>query len=503
MSVCLIAFCLSAILSVTFSQKVDAQGTPATISDASAPLPVPPKNEPKPPRGPGTPAAAKPIETKCMPGYSHAYGRGEENVCEVLIDRQKPVAPLPLKVTKGTTIQIRVTHRSNLETIQFVPTNTTLPPVDLGASLFSNFSGIMTGFVAVRPRPSSGGTQAYDESLQRPYDVSLLVKAQDHVKNRIETEVATLNELTDQVKSLEEISDEGFNKGVDKFLRVMGDLPLSEASDPSQICVTDPRLPECGSIGLQLKSIDIQIAADVAECASFSLLTDCKSKLIQLQQRQAVLNSALAKVQAKEQTLKTASEAIAGLPSAGDYIYQVHLDRNVSSSIKISAKDVLSGTSTDLTTVVISWQTTSFSVSAGLMVSTMPGRAFTNGPEIVNGAPNGKISVTETDTKPSWVTPLALFNWEAKASHNADWGLLFSAGAGSNLTTKTADFAIGPSVRFRDLIITPALHYGKETILTKGVFVGDTNLGSGVTAPTGTEYRPHFGVAFTYRIKLP
>jgi hypothetical protein len=74
---------------------------------------------------------------------------------------------------------------------------------------------------------------------------------------------------------------------------------------------------------------------------------------------------------------------------------------------------------------------------------------------------------------------------------------------GSNLTAKTADYAAGFSIRYRDILFTPAVHIGRINELTNGVVVGQ-KLGSSPPAlPTAMHFTPKFGFAITYRLPFP
>jgi hypothetical protein len=251
---------------------------------------------------------------------------------------------------------------------------------------------------------------------------------------------------------------------------------------------------------------------------------DCLTDPIRLQDQQASLTAALARAQAKQVAAATARNAIKALPPAGDYIYIYVLSPSPDhkTTVTITAKDAISGDATALGTVVMTWQGSNFSISTGLLISTMRNRTYANDPVIVNCAPvtttttstgtpitTTNTIVTESDTQPSFVTPLVFVNYEFTSWCSGKCGFLASGGIGANLTTTTADFAAGPSFRYKEAIFTRSLHIGRETFPANGITVGDTQLPETVTTvPTEMEFRfrghlPHSHSIAPPKIHLP
>jgi hypothetical protein len=199
------------------------------------------------------------------------------------------------------------------------------------------------------------------------------------------------------------------------------------------------------------------------------------------------------------------------LPDAGEFYDLVKPSPDHKATITVTAKDVISGTSTELAKVVVTWRSTPFSISTGILFSTLHNKSYINAPVIVNGVPvldsSGKVTtkVTESDTVPSIVTPLIFLNYEILplSSANGRFGLHLSGGMGSNLTAKTADYAAGISFRYRDILLTPAVHIGRQNDLTNGVTVGQ-ELGSSPPAlPQSMHFVPKLGFSITYRVPIP
>ncbi len=204
--------------------------------------------------------------------------------------------------------------------------------------------------------------------------------------------------------------------------------------------------------------------------------------LRKMQTDEASIEASFTKLQARQGTVKTIHDPLKSLPEQGTFLDDVASAPEHKATIKVSAKDVTSSASTDLATVVLTWQGSNFGLSSGILLSVLPNRTYANTPIIVNGVPvldsGGKVTtmVTETDTKPSVMTPLAMFNYELPGVFccKGKFGVLLSAGLGANLSTKSADYMAGVSFRYREVLFTPALHYGRENFLTNGIAVGQS-----------------------------
>jgi hypothetical protein len=154
-----------------------------------------------------------------------------------------------------------------------------------------------------------------------------------------------------------------------------------------------------------------------------------------------------------------------------------------------------------------------------LSVSNLKYHTFTAAPVIVNGQPvldpTGKTTtvVTESSTVPSFIAPLGLLSyrinpWSRSNGENGHCpngcSFLLSGGVGANLTTKSADFDVGPSFQYGSVLFTPTVHFGRDTRLSDGVAVGQM-LGSSPPSPLPTtqSWVVKWGFAVTYSIPIP
>ncbi len=194
--------------------------------------------------------------------------------------------------------------------------------------------------------------------------------------------------------------------------------------------------------------------------------------------------------------------------------------RHRTSTITIAATEVVSGATSNLGTLTINWQTQPFVLSSGIMLSMLPYRSFAISQLIVNGAPvpdptnPGKYLtyINQTVTHPSISFPmvfgnyrfgsLSRFRWEDKCPNHC--AFLATAGMGYNIVQKTADFAGGLSFQIGSVLLTPAAHIGRETLLTNGLYPNEI-LGSNPPSALLTQnaWTVHFGLALTITIPIP
>ncbi len=86
---------------------------------------------PKPPYARGNDEVVANAPDECF-STAHRYAT---KACRITILRDVPGSPLPVVGPKGTTVQIRVLDRKNLETIQFVQASDAAPPPDFGLAI--------------------------------------------------------------------------------------------------------------------------------------------------------------------------------------------------------------------------------------------------------------------------------------------------------------------------------------------------------------------------------
>jgi hypothetical protein len=231
----------------------------------------------------------------------------------------------------------------------------------------------------------------------------------------------------------------------------------------------------------------------------------------------AQLKNAISALQSSQATLQQSFVVLLSIPdTVHNRIYYFDVPHLTTATVTITGVEIVSKTSS----VIATWTTSStsydFVFSAGLGFSNLVSRTFANTPQLQNGTPvlnsSGNVIsiVTETDTKLSVLAPEIVGSYvipglrRFSASCSFGCSVLVSGGIGANLITKSADFDTGMSLRFADVLITPAVHFGRETRLSDGITVGE-QIGANAPSslPTHTQWVRKFGIALTYVIPLP
>jgi hypothetical protein len=247
--------------------------------------------------------------------------------------------------------------------------------------------------------------------------------------------------------------------------------------------------------------------------------TICRKVAEKLSNQETSINIAVTDIQKAQDALLQNAQTIQFWPGAPEkLIYKITSQKHLNFSVVIAGTEIVSKANSPIATVVINTGANSWVVSAGVGFSNLRYHAFAATPIIIGGEPvldsSGKATtqVTRTDTVPSVIapvgllsyrlTPISRFKWENKCPGGCSF--LLSGGLGANLTTKSADFDVGPSFQIGGVVITGAAHFGRETRLTNGVAVGQ-QLGSSPpsTLPTTTSWVTKFTITLTYSIPIP
>ena len=132
--------------------------------------------------------------------------------------------------------------------------------------------------------------------------------------------------------------------------------------------------------------------------------------------------------------------------------------------------------------------------SVGTFFSTLSVRSFS--------APSAGV-ITQNILHPT-VVPFAAANY--RLTRDLSWtrwrsAAYLTAAIGVNPNTVTADFAAGPSLSWRGLMVSGLWHYGHDTRLTQGFKVGDT-LPSSYSGkpPNETFWTSSFAVGIAVRV---
>ena len=229
------------------------------------------------------------------------------------------------------------------------------------------------------------------------------------------------------------------------------------------------------------------------------------------------IKNAIGNIQSAQATLQQSYVLLLSISSDSpkSQFYYFDVPHLTTATVTITGIEIVSKTSSTIATWTISSTSYNLVLSAGLGFSNLVYRTYASTPQVVNGVPvlnssgNALSVVTETDTHLSVLAPEILGSYVIPGLRKFDsacsfgCSLLVSGGVGANLTTKSADFDLGASLRLMDFLVTPAVHFGRESRLIDGITVG-SQLGANApsTLPTQNKWVRKFGIVFTYVIPL-
>lgn len=131
-----------------------------------------------------------------------------------------------------------------------------------------------------------------------------------------------------------------------------------------------------------------------------------------------------------------------------------------------------------IATITVLYADPAFEVSTGVFFSTLPNRSFANQTLITQGTPptQGNVVIAQTIVRPT-IVPFAAANW--RLGHDSVWpdkrrlAWYLTAGVGLNPNNTTAEFAFGPSISWRAIMISALYHLGHDVQLTQGEYLGE------------------------------
>jgi hypothetical protein len=352
---------IPAILVVTFSVLI--AGAPCRGQDSVSPsISAKPKADAqqsrmaKPPYT-GMARRISPVPTvPCFAATSHNY---KESACFIEIKRDEPGSPLPVMVPRGTNVEIRVLRRKPLENVQFAQTTDAIPQPDLGLAFVKAFSPGIAAIIGHVHLADVAGPPSDQEKA-----ALTLAEAQQQL-NVIADEISCIKKGKEFLES---------TRNVDRSKKEIepcgADLADGAAYDNLRFQIINESTPEKLKPlpEADLKALDSEIAAFFTSCwtsTGTDGVNNCLSTALGYQKDQYGLDVALTKLQARQTALAATRAALDALPDAGDFVDDVGSSPDRKATVKISAKDALTGTSVDIATVVITWQSSRFSISGG------------------------------------------------------------------------------------------------------------------------------------------
>src|SRR5712691_2026433 len=442
---------------------------------------------------------------ECVPSAPDGY---TGKACVVTIDRDNPASPTTLVVRGETSVTIRVKNARWNESVTFTPVTTRVTDVDVAGTFLRSAINPLQGLVIAQKAHGGHFVKVIDP----------IGDEQQKIMDRLNYASTVFANATTELTCLEKYKV--LDKSNPQYV-CSPNVNLDAASFQAAKEETLAKMDEAATTPLPIAENQI-VSAKVAEEVKATIAMpggSAKSSALERADKylsnQAILNALITDAQTTQKTMLETMEQLSNLPgAAAEATYTIKQLPRYNSTITVTAIEIISKTSTTLASVTISWQSNQWEVSTGILFSNVVARSYTNAPLIVGGQPvrdsSGKVLtvVTESDTSPSIVFPMVMGNYRIRRLSHAKWentwcpnhcAFLISGGVGANLTSKTAEFAVGPSFQIGQVLLTPAAHFGRESILTSGVTVG-SQLGSSPPSPLPTKNRwvARFGFAISY-----
>jgi hypothetical protein len=443
---------------------------------------------------------------KCNLTATHAYSK---NKCAIEVNREEPGSPLPVQVPNGTTVIVRVVKPRAQESLKVSTTTDQIAVPDVAQALLKQILDPLKSLVA------SEGRNLWTTTITDP-----ILDEQTRVERDLKKTVDLINIATSRLTCLQSYTEFKTQKNDQKKAVYSCGTEALKAADfivaknDALNAIDNAALPEL-PVG-RISGIDAELKTKQDTCNGTTLKKTerdaCLVLLDTLQSNQIRLKDSSTNLQTGRKTLLQAAEVLTNLPVIADpFEYQVARPPNRKATIKIAGISALDKTSTDIATVVITWQQSNWALSTGILFSTLANQTFANSTIIVNGVPStdgsGKYltRVTVDSIKPSIVFPAVFGSYRlGTPPHcNGKCSVLVSGGVGANLTSKTTDFGGGISVQLGSILLTPLAHFGRQTELAGGVHVGDKLGSNPPTLPTQTNWKTSFGFGISYRLPIP
>jgi hypothetical protein len=498
-----------------------------------------PANDP-PTMAPATEAEVKdlkPCVPKASAGYPHH--RSDEGKCVIKINRNDPVTPPTYTVATGTQVYIELYNARPNENVTFALASAKVAAPDVASAALQNLiPGLQTITVTHQITNFEFQPQSADPNLTNVKNLTDSVTArQNEVIRSINSVLLTTQAAAAAMICLsqyqvavenEQPDDPDGTKVPSKYTCSQAAM-LDNVSFPAAKDKVTRLAKKAAAMPLpvlDVSDLDTVVKSFYLTCLSYFPSMEgngardvCRHAAGVVSNQEQILDTALSDIQKAQDALLQSVQVLGyAVPANNLLIYKFTSKRLVNMVVTITGVEVVNKISTPIATVTINNATTAWVVSTGIEFSTLKFNTFTAAPVIMGGKPvldsmgNAETVVAGNATNFSVIAPVGLvsyrinplsrFHWENRCPNGC--AFLVSGGVGANLTSKAADFDVGPSFQIGSVLITPTLHYGQDTRLTDGVVVGQ-QLGTSPPSslPTTTKFVFKAGIAFTYSIPIP
>jgi hypothetical protein len=457
--------------------------------------------------------------------------------CVVTLNRRLPVSPLTIRLRPDRTATILVLEKRPTEDILFEPEYKDIETPDPFVGIFTQLLPSLKG-LRLRSDETPGlaayalaepDTQVTDDRVKPIIDeLERILEAQGEVKVRFDVTKKAVDQAIEGLTQLRQgCRPNPAETDKDRFGCRM-DIANFEQSRTETLNLMNAALgtadaSEPLTSGTSLRSLDIRIAAVIRQFEAIqppvphedARLFDTLLDDVDFNQR--ALATSMKLIEEVRTALRAAADVLTKLTNP-----EFRAERNFvaglwhpvseaktrgigrAAAVKVIAQDKFTKEKTQLAVVPLEWGGTRWEVSLGSIFSLLPDRSFQAAPVAYDAEGNVTArKITETKSTPA-VVPLAMghfrpVEWLLRGRRAA---LLIGGGVGINPYNTQAEFAIGPSFAYRNFIVSPVVHLGRDVRLADPFDLGQQHGGALETLATERFWRAAFAVAIGYRVPI-
>jgi hypothetical protein len=496
---------------------------------------------------PTLPVAPPPLSTAIVPADenavntiqtyptcgSNAQAGYHHGKCKLQVWRTVPISPQTVIVPAGTEVYVELFEARQNETVAFTLTANVSTPHQVGPTLLQNIIPGLNTITETVTIPPATTQEQFEAATPIAYPAQSLAKSIKERQNELVDATNTvLTAVQNAAQAMTCLSNyqtlvPAGNRFTCSQSSMMAYLEFPAAKQKAIDMVNSStalplRLNDVADLDAVVKGFYLTCLSyyphmgrqnpDVAD--SF-----CRGDAEALSTREALLDTAISDIQKAQDTLiQTVQTLNSWTIPPKVVIYRYTAQRLTNMSVAITGTEIVSKTASQIATVTINVQAIPVVVSTGIGFSNLKFATYSSSPVIVNGQPvlnpsgSPETVISGSASAFSVMAPTVLVSYRLKRLSDANWenrcpdgcAFLLGGGVGANLTSKEADFDLGPSFEIGGVLFTPALHIGRDTRLSNGLFVGQM-LGTNPPSPLPTHTKTVFKGAFviTYSIPLP
>ena len=433
--------------------------------------------------------------------------------CTVTIDAEKMLLPGPITVESGTKVTIKVKGKYPIEAVQFTLNRTpAAPPENPLSDLIALFTaqGIPGGLAAAHT--AAIARQAEAESVSPPKKAGPEDLATQSAVQEARLKLAALEARLNLAAKTLDNYQETYKGLLDQTSNIApcttGKIDVSACKSTIDGLVTqiraaiDKGVPVFSDESVDLKKIDEFILKNglAGEVALMSR-RDSDAALMEAERFEAgVLKKAQASLKSLAASLKTAAAN-----ASAEVSYEVPADRSTDTTVNITIDP--SGANVQVP-VLIHFQNWSWAtMSAGVAITSFRRYSYSVNPHYNSASSDPAAALNysiDEQIATRQIIPISYVNFQAPFMSwrcaGYDIEPTASIGAGVNVSTQSAEFAVGPGLRIGRIQFVLGVHWARSATLANGFTVNQT-VDSSVVAPTNNSYVRHWSLGITYRVR--